>query len=220
MADLDAVIDTIRAHLADKNQARETALRLSREVIRYSANAIRATHRGEFGRADELIEAARRALIEALTALTDHADIRYAGFLQDAEKEFAEASITRGLIGDRAELPDPDELGVGYAAYLNGLGEAVGELRRHLLDGLRRGRAGEREEALLQVMDDIYSSLVTIDFPDAMTGGLRRTTDVVRGILEKTRGDLTLSLRQQALESTLHEFESRMDSRGTGSVAR
>ena len=213
MSDLDSVIDKIRANLTDKNRARETALRLSRDVIRYSANAIRASHRGEYERADELIEAGRRALAEALTALADHADVRYAGFLHDAEKEFAEASITRGLIGGSAELPDPDELGVGYAAYVNGLGEAVGELRRHLLDGLRRGSAGEHEEALLQRMDDIYSSLVTIDFPDAMTGGLRRTTDVVRGILEKTRGDLTLSLRQQALESTLREVEARISAR-------
>ncbi|HEX2173317.1 MAG TPA: haloacid dehalogenase [Dehalococcoidia bacterium] len=209
MPELDDTIERIRANLTAKNAARETGLRLSREVIRNSANAIRATHRGELDRADDLIAAAGRALAEARQALAGHQDVRHAGFLHDAEKEFAEASITRRLIGGAGDLPDPDDLEVGYAAYLNGLGEAVGELRRHLLDGLRRGPAGEREEALLQMMDDIYGALVTIDFPDAITGGLRRTTDVVRGILEKTRGDLTLSLRQQALESTLRDLESR-----------
>lgn len=212
MAELDAVVEEIRAILSERNQAREAGLRLSREVIRHSANSIRAAHRGEFARADDLIAEAGRALREAQAALADHLEVRYAGFLHDAEKEFAEASITRSLLaGD--DFPDPESLGVGAAAYLNGLGEAVGELRRHLLDGLRHGAAGEREEALLGVMDDIYATLVTIDFPDAITGGLRRTTDVVRGILEKTRGDLTLSLRQQALESTLRAFEARLDAR-------
>lgn len=213
MPDLEAIVERIRENLAAKNQAREVGLRLSREVIRHSANAIRATHRGEFDRADDLISAAREALSGAQAALADHLEVRYAGFIHDAEKEFAEAQITRALIGGSPDFPDPEHLGVGAAAYLNGLGEAVGEVRRHLLDSLRHGAAGEREEALLRLMDDIYGALVTIDYPDAITGGLRRTTDVARGILEKTRGDLTLSLRQQALESTLRAFESRLDAR-------
>lgn len=213
MSDLEPIVDKIRVNLIAKNAARETGLRLAREIIRTSANAIRATHRGEFERADALIADGGRALREARAALADHPDVRYAGFLHDAEKEYAEACLTRALIAGGAGLPDPDAIGVGYAAYLNGLGEAIGELRRFLLDCLRRGPAGEREEALLQVMDDAYAALTTIDFPDAITAGLRRTTDVARGILEKTRGDLTLSLRQQALESTIQAFETRL-SRG------
>ena len=132
----------------------------------------------------------------------------YAGFVQDAQKEYAEASITCALIAGR-ELPQPGALEVGYAPYLNGMGEAIGELRRRLLDLLRHGEV-LRCESILQQMDDMYGVLVTMDYPDGMTGGLRRTTDVARSIIEKTRGDLTVAIRQQQLESTLREFESKL----------
>ena len=204
-SNLDAIVEGIRARFVSKNQAREQALPLCREALRHSANAIRAVHRGEFEAAQELIERAAGLLREARAALRDHPDIFYAGFVHDAQKEFAEASLTLALVAGRP-LPPPEELGVEHAAYLNGLGEAVGELRRHLLDSLRSGDV-ERCEECLTVMDDIYSVLVTFDYPDAMTGGLRRTTDNVRGILERTRGDLTLAVRQRDLERKLGEFE-------------
>jgi len=141
--------------------------------------------------------------------VADYADLYYAGYTQDALKELAEANITYALITDRP-LPDPDELGVEYAAYLNGLGEAAGELRRHVLDLIRHGEL-ERGEEILSMMDDIYGVLVTIDFPNAITGGLRRTTDMVRGVLERTRGDLTMSLRQEKLQQALRDFEEKVD---------
>jgi translin len=128
-----------------------------------------------------------------------------AGYVYNAQKEYVEGFITHALIAG-GDLPDPDELGVSYASYLNGMGEAVGELRRHLLDCTRRGDISRCEE-LLSIMDDVYGVLVTIDFPDAITGGLRRTTDIVRGILEKTRGDLTVSRRQRELEQKLDSFK-------------
>jgi translin len=141
--------------------------------------------------------------------VADYADLYYAGYTQDALKEFAEANITYALITNRP-LPDPDELGVEYAAYLNGLGEAAGELRRHVLDLIRHGDL-ERGEEILSMMDDIYGVLVTIDFPNAITGGLRRTTDMVRGVLERTRGDLTMSLRQEKLQQALRDFEEKVN---------
>jgi translin len=146
---------------------------------------------------------------EMVEGVADYADLYHAGYTQDALKEFAEASITYALITDRS-LPDPDELGVEYAAYLNGLGEAAGELRRHVLDLIRHGEL-ERAEKVLSMMDDIYGVLVTIDFPNAVTGGLRRTTDMVRGVLERTRGDLTMSLRQDRLQQALRDFEKRVN---------
>ncbi len=141
--------------------------------------------------------------------VADYADLYHAGYTQDALKEFAEASITYALVTDHP-LPDPDELGVEYAAYLNGLGEAAGELRRHVLDLIRHGEL-ERGEEILSMMDDIYGVLVTIDFPNAVTGGLRRTTDMVRGVLERTRGDLTMSLRQEKLQQALRNFEEKVN---------
>lgn len=211
MTRLDEIVELIGENFAQKNAAREQALALAREVIRSSANAIRAVHRDETDRAAALLRSAADAVAKSERLLADHLDIYYAGFVHDAQKEYAEASITAALIGNRT-LPAPDDLQVGYAAYLNGLGEAVGELRRYILDLLRRGEL-QRCEGLLRTMEDIYSLLVTIDYPDAITGGLRRTTDVVRGILEKTRGDLTVAARQYQLEETLRQFETRVAGR-------
>jgi translin len=205
---LDPIMDQVRAVFVDKNAARERALPLCRDAIRHSANAIRAVHREEFELAETLVAGAGRKLAEAKDALRSHQDIYFAGFVHDSQKEFAEASITLAVIAGRP-LPQPQSLAIELAAYLNGLGEAVGELRRHLLDKLRSG-AVEHCEAILAAMDDMYSVLVTVDYPDAMTGGLRRTTDAVRGILERTRGDLTVSVRQRELERRLADFEGRL----------
>jgi translin len=205
---LEPIMDRIRTVFADKNAARERALPLCREAIRHSANAIRAVHRQDFATAEELIGRARDLVGEAKQALREHQDTYHAGFVHDAQKEYAEACATLAVIAGRP-LPTPESLGIELPAYLNGLGEAVGELRRHLLDRLRAGEV-DHCEAILQAMDDTYSVLVTVDYPDAMTGGLRRTTDAVRGILERTRGDLTLSVRQRELERKLAEFEGRV----------
>ena len=205
---LDPIMERVRAVFVDKHRAREHALPLCREAIRHSANAIRAVHRQEFAEAEQLIGRACELLTEAKEGLAGHKDIYHAGFVHDAQKEYAEACATLAVIAGRA-LPTPESLGVELPAYLNGLGEAVGELRRHLLDRLRSGDV-DHCEGILAAMDDIYSVLVTMDYPDAMTGGLRRTTDAVRGILERTRGDLTVSVRQRELERKLADFEGRV----------
>ena len=205
---LDTIMERVRADFASKNIAREQALPLCRDAIRFSANAIRAVHRDDFVTAADLAGKARTKLDEAKSSLAEHRDIYHAGFVHDSQKEYAEASITLALISG-GELPTPDALDVELPAYLNGMGEAVGELRRHLLDTLRTGDVARCEE-WLRAMDEMYSVLVTVDYPDAMTGGLRRTTDAVRGILEKTRGDLTLSVQQRRLEQRLEEFGSKL----------
>ena len=205
---LDPIMERVRAVFVDKNQARERALPLCREALRHSANAIRAVHRTGFGEAEELIGRARDLLHEAKEALRGHQDTYHAGFVHDSQKEYAEACITLAVISGRP-LPTPGGLDIELPAYLNGLGEAVGELRRHLLDRLRAGDV-EHCEGVLAAMDDMYGVLVTMDYPDAMTGGLRRTTDAVRGILERTRGDLTVAVRQRDLERKLGEFEGKL----------
>lgn len=201
MAHLDGIEQKIRAALAAKNEARERALVLSREVIRTSANTIRTAHRGEVEKAREMLEGARRAAAEMRQGLREHPDIYGAGYVHDCQKEVAEAAAFLAVVSG-TELPDPDDLGVEYAAFLNGLGECVGEVRRHTLDVMRRGDL-QHAEKLLGTMDEIYFVLVTMDYPDALTGGLRRTTDGVRGIIEKTRGELTTALRQDELRQTI-----------------
>ena len=200
--------DKIRTVFDAKDEAREKALHLSREVIRNSANAIRGVHRGEFAEARKLIAASARMLGQASKALKGHPDIYYAGFVQDAQKEHAEACITLALV-HRDPLPDPDELKVDYSAYLLGLSEAVGELRRHLLDKMRTAETGWGEE-LLTAMDDIYYLLVSFDYPSAISGNLKRATDVTRSIIEKTRGDLTNALRQERLEGAMRRLEKHI----------
>ena len=193
--------------LSVKDTAREKALPLCRETIRYCSQAIRAVHRQEFNQAQGLLQSARKLLDDAEKSIDACDELINTGFFRDAQKEFTEGSVTLALVTGK-QPPDPKELGVDSAAYLNGMGEAVGELRRYLLDNIRKGdlsRGGE----ILSAMDDIYNILVTIDFPDAITGGLRRTTDMVRGVLERTRSDLTLVMRQKELENRLREFEGK-----------
>ena len=206
---IESMSEAANRTLAAKSAAREAGLARSREAIRNSANGIRAVHRGEFEKAEALIDRAGQQVTAAKAALKEHPDVLYAGFVHDAEKEYVEARVTLALVSDSGSLPTPDELTSELPAYLNGVAEAVGELRRYLLDTLRTGDV-ERCEDCLRLMDEIYSALVTFDFPDAMTGGLRRTTDNVRGIVERTRGDLSLAVRQRDLERSLAEFEARL----------
>jgi translin len=201
VADLSTIGEEIDGRLAWLNAARDQALADARQIVRHAANSIRAVHRGEFDTARRLADQAG-ALVAGLNRLrVDHPLVYWSGYVQDAQKEYAEARITFAIIAGQP-LPVPADLGVEDAPYLNGMGESVGELRRHVLDIIREGEL-ERGERILAVMDDIYSLLVGIDYPDAITNGLRRTTDSVRGILERTRGDLTVSLRQAALEAAL-----------------
>lgn len=208
---LDAIAERIRERMSAKHQAREQALPLARESIRFSANAIRAIHRGDTETAYRLLGESGERVGAAAQALDSYPDVLHAGFVHDAQKEFAEASLTISLVLGRP-LIGPEELNVSDAAWLNGMGEAVGEMRRFLLDSLRGGDI-DRCERLLTSMDDLYSVLVTIDFPDAITSGLRRTTDVARGIIEKTRGDLTVAARQEQLERRMAALQDAIAAR-------
>ena len=205
---LDSIADKIRADFIAKDTVREKALPLCREAIRCCSRAIRAIHRQEFDSAEDKLGKARQLIGEAQNSIATCSELKNSGFLWNAQKEFAEGSITLALITQK-NLPSPDELGIDYAPYLNGLGEAVGELRRYILDSLRKGDLSRGEE-LLQAMDNIYDVLVTMDFPDAITGGLRHTTDMVRGVLERTRSDLTLAIQQKSLEDKLGKFKNNL----------
>jgi translin len=202
--DLETVAAKLRPYFAAEDEAREKALRSSRQVIRYSADAIRAVHRQEPGRARQLLDSAHQLVRELSHDLARHGKLLNSGFIHDAQKEFAEGSITLALTAGN-DLPKPKALGVSYAAYLDGLGESVGELRRYILDSLRRDDFSRCEELLI-LMDEIYGILITMDFPELLAHGLRRTTDTIRAIIERTRGDLTVSLRQKHLETKLRDL--------------
>ena len=189
-----------------KHAVREQAIRLSREVIRTSANAIRAVHRNELERARAQVDEARGLVAQTKQLLVDHPDLYYTGYTQDAQKEYAEAECVYSFIA-RTAVPGPEDIGVETAAYLNGMAEAASELRRYILDSLRRDD-DSRSEELMQQMDDVYNVMLVMDFPDALTGSLRRTTDQLRGVLERTRGDLTMTMRQRRLEHLLAQRDA------------
>ena len=196
--------------LTERNRDREQALAVSREVIRFSANAIRAVHRGDFDDARELIGKGATRLEEADHISQSSPQIFNAGFMNDARKEFTEANVTLAVISG-ADIPSIADLKVDAAAYINGMAEVIGELRRYILDALRRDTFDGCEE-FMDVMDEMYSVLVTIDFPEGVTSGLRRNTDAMRGVLERTRGDLTMALRQHSLETRLADWENNRTS--------
>lgn len=194
---LQQVTELVHIQFELRTTTRDQALKQSRLLTRCAANAIRAIHREESELALDFLNQARQ-LVESLKQdLGVFPDLFFAGYTQDAIKEYVEANITHALITN-SPLPTFEEMGVECATYMNGLAESVGELRRRCLDILRQGYSQEAER-LLSCMEEIYTVLVTIDYPDAVTSGLRRQTDIVRSLLERTRGDLTLSLREQKL---------------------
>jgi translin len=199
--EITAAGEAARKVLEEKHLAREITLNASRRAIRACASAIRAVQRREFYPARELIAEAAAFLAEADAALAGHPDVRYAGSLHDAKREFAEANLTLAFVSGQA-LPRPDELRVEMPAYLNGLAEAASELRRQVLDCLRREDLAEAE-SLLALMDDVYGVLVTVDYPEALTGGLRRATDSLRAVLERTRGDVTNALVMARMQDAI-----------------
>jgi translin len=198
---LGALADSIRANLDAVHGAREAGLAACRRTIRVSGSAIRAVHRRDAEQAEVLVAEAKEALTEAQQAVAPHPAVAFAGFLHDAEKEYAEAVLCAALVAD-LPLPGPQEIGVEVPAWLNGLGEAASELRRHLLDRLREGELATAE-ALLTAMEEVYDLLVAIDYPDAVTGGLRRTADGLRAVLERTRSDLTTTILQVRLQTAI-----------------
>jgi translin len=205
---IDTAVTEAVAQIQLAHAAREQALSASRALIRQCANAIRAAHRSTFPEAAALLQEATQTARTLRAALAEHPELLFAGYTQDALKEYAEAAVVYAFLTGEP-TPTAAMHQVEPAAYLNGLAEAASELRRAILDGLRHGQV-TRAEQLLTAMDDVYSMLVTVDYPDAITGGLRRTTDALRAVLERTRGDVTAAIRQDQLVQALASIERQL----------
>ena len=209
MYKLEDIAERIRQNFDVRTSKRDEALKQARQLTRACSLAIRAVHRDD-KEAMEANLAEAQTLADILRGeLRVHPELFFAGYTQDSLKEFVEAKVTCALIQNQA-LQTPQDLGAEDATYLNGLAEVVGELRRRTLDILRSGYS-EEAERLLGIMDEIYSVLVTMDYPDAITNGLRRQTDLARGIIEKTRGDVTASLRGQQLTEAIRGLSSQLN---------
>jgi len=209
---LEEISAKIRENFEAKDSVREDGLKISREIVRECRTATFALHGQDFEKANNSIEAAGKALEKLEILFKGYADIYYAGYVEHAQQEYSEVSVLRSLLkeeGESKNLPSPDELRVEYAAYLNGLGDVVGELRRHVLDLIRRD-SFEKAEVFLGIMENIHAILMDFDYPDAITKGLRRKTDVSRALIEKTRGDVVNAISQKKLESAMLNLESRL----------
>jgi translin len=209
MKNLDAIADAVRADFEATNVQREAALACSRSLIRRCSEMIKAIHRLQWDLVEERQTIMLSAVEELRAAVKDHPQLEYSGYTQDALKEYVEAELTYAIVRGAEEFPTPEDLVVGSSAYLNGMAEAASEIRRYILDRLRNDKA-EDVEQLLDVMDTIYATLFSFDFPDAITGGLRRHVDQLRAVLERTRGDVTASVREQRLMAAMREFEGRL----------
>jgi translin len=187
------------------HQTRERALASTRLLIQTCSKCIRHVHRHQFDEASRLLGEAQGIAEKAREDLRPHPELFYAGYLQDAEKEMVEAAALLAMVHDRPS-PTPESLGVGPVSYLNGMGEAASEARRYVLDEMRKGRY-DSAERLLAAMETIYDDLITFDYPDSLTGGLRRTCDALRAVIERTRSDLTLTACQQELLQALREAD-------------
>ena len=199
----------IRENFEAKDSIREEGLKISREVVRECRTASFALHSQDFEKADKSIKTAGKALERLEVLFKGHADIYHACFVEHAQQEYTEVSVLSSLLKEDKNIPSPDDLRVEYAAYLNGLGDVVGELRRHVLD-LIRDESFEKAEAFLGIMENIHAMIMDFDYPDAITRGLRRKTDVSRSLLEKTRGDVVNAIGQKRLESAMQNLESRL----------
>lgn len=208
MDHLETIAERIRQQFEQTNSARDKAYQQSRQLISLCAKAIRAMHREEWETAESITTEAQTAAETMVAGVRPYPDLYYAGYTQDAIKEYVEAHLVYAMIRNRP-LPAPEEVGAEFNTWLNGLAEATTELRRRILDIIRHGHNREAER-LLDLMDEIYSLLVTFDFNDTITGGLRRRTDTVRAVLERTRGDVTTSFRQGQLEQALGALEARL----------
>ncbi len=208
MDELETTAEAIRRHMEQVDSARDLAYRRSRSLISLCARSIRAIHREEWDTAEALLAEARAATDDLVGGVRDFAELYFAGYTQDAVKEFVEANLVYALVRGRP-LPTYEELGSEPNTWLNGLAEAASEMRRRILDLMRRGQMAEAER-LLDAMDLIYSTLVTFDFADQITGGLRRRTDALRAVFERTNGDLANSYRSTQLEAALKSLEAKL----------
>ncbi len=206
---LEEISARIRENFEAKDSIREQGLKISREIVRECRTASFALHGQDFEKADKSIKTAGQALEKLEVLFKGHADIYYAGFVEHAHQEYSEVSILGNLLKEEEKIPSPEELKVEYAAYLNGLGDVVGELRRHVLDLIRK-ESFEKAEVFLGIMENIHAVLMDFDYPDAITGGLRRKTDVSRSLIEKTRGDVVNAIGQKRLEIAMRNLESRL----------
>lgn len=198
---------SVRLKLDQMHEARETALAGTRLVIQLSSKCIKHVHRRQFDEAKSFADQAKHKLSEIKSSLAEQPEIFYHGYVQDSEKEYVEAVATLAIVTG-GNVPSYEELNVAPTSFLHGLGEAASECRRTILDHMRHGNMDQAERLFLW-MEVVYDELSSFDFPDGLTGGLRRTNDALRAVVERTRSDMTLTLSQKQLQNAIENLSKK-----------
>jgi translin len=208
---LEKIVEEVREKLDKRDEAREKVFELNRMAIRLSASTIKAIHRREFGLAEENLSKIKETLGNMVDSLKEVPELLHCGMVNSAFQEYAEAALLMSLTRDGV-YASPDEISVPFFdAYLLGLADVIGELRRSALDSVCDGDVDEAVMTLKK-MDEILSNLVTLDFPEAIVPGLRHKCDVARNLVEKTRGDIANSVSNEKLIQEIKKLNERLDS--------
>ncbi len=200
MKNLDEVISEIEGRLDEKDEVRELAIKSSRTIARLAGAAIQGMHRGEDSAA--ILHETHEEVAKLRSLLDGHPDLFHAGFVENAMQEACESFLVHAIL-EGEKLPTPKECGVTDTAYLLGLGDVVGELRRFALTALRDGDVASASHSL-ERMERILDSLMRFDYPTALIA-LKRKQDVARSLIEKTRGEVAVAARS-------HELAKKIDS--------
>ena len=205
MQKLEEIANKIEDYLGEKNQVREVALRKAREIIKKSSGIIQTIHKCKESERD--IITLKKNGIELKNMVQSHLDLYYSGFVENAYMEMCEAVILYSIIKNQP-LPTIEELEVTSSSYLLGIGDVIGELRRIVLDSLRKGEI-EKASNYLDIMEDLYLILMRFNYPNAIVN-IRRKQDIARGLLEKTRGEVAFAFRGKSLEEKIAKLEEKI----------
>ena len=208
MNNLEDIISKIQVYIDDKDSIRETSLKYARTVIIHCRKAIQLIHQHKMQQAEELIKKASATLAELYDVTKDHADLSKAGYVENAAQEFVEAQCFYNILHHEA-LPDPDAIQTTYTAYLMGLCDVVGELRRKALDMVLAGEQKDAQQYLV-IMEDIYAAILRFDYPSSLIP-IKRKQDIARNLIEKTRGELAVASCEQRIEYRTDEFRGLLD---------
>ncbi len=208
MKNLDGIIEKIENHIGEKEKVREDALKASRDIIIFCRKGIQQLHRNQMEEAESYMKQASSRLAQLYEITMGHADVFHTGFVENAAQEYVEIQCLYNIMKG-VDLPDPDAIQTTYSAYLLGLCDVVGELRRGALDFMLEGNTQKANE-YLGYMDRIYDAIMSFDYPSALVP-IKKKQDMVRSLIEKTRGELVVSSCEQRIHDRTHEFHGLLD---------
>jgi len=209
---LSEVLGRAQEEIREAYEQKNELMRAVRRTTKLAKRAIFSIHKGELDEARKLLDEAKKELAEMRAFLNARPGVASINVLGPAFQEYSEAEVLLAIVSG-SDIPGPDELGVPPSDFLLGLADVVGELRRRALDALKSGRFREAE-ACLELMEEIYMELISLDEAQAILSELRRKCDIARRLIEATRGDISVEARRLSLEKALGRLEGLLKKLG------